>query len=712
MPATNRPRILVTAALPYANGPLHFGHMAGAYLPADIYCRYKRLLGEDELVFICGSDEHGVAIMMKARQEGITPREIVDRYHPMMRDAFAAFGMSFDYYGRTTSPRHHETSQAFFRSMAQKNTFVLKSESQLYDPEAQMFLADRFVRGTCPTCGNKDAYGDQCEKCGRTLSPEELIEPRSAITNAKPELRETTHWYLPLGREQPWLEHEWIAKHPHWKANVLGQAKSWLKETLSDRSMTRDLSWGIPVPEDVARAAGVDASGKVLYVWFDAPIGYISATREWAEQQGKPELWKEYWQRDDTKLVHFIGKDNIVFHCLIFPAMLHLHGGYVLPDNVPANEFLNLEGQKLSTSRGWAVWLHEALEAFPADYLRYALLSVLPETKDSDFSWKEFQARVNNELADTLGNFVNRTVAFAKRFMDGKVPDCNESTKTTDAIATAFEETPKQIGRCIEQYRFREAGNVLMEFARRGNKFFNDEAPWATRESDPRKCAQTIYTSLQICASLSILCEPFLPETARRIRKMLNLSGVRSSEPARHDADGARDASGLGWNEVIERKYLLPAGHALGEPEILFRKVEDAEIQAQIDKLHAAASAKAAPAAAALPYAALGATIEFADFEKLDLRVGLILSAEPVPKSKKLLRCQVDLGFEQRQVLAGVAEHLRPEDLLGKKVVVVANLAPRKMLGLESQGMLLMAKNREGKLVPVSADSEPGSTVS
>jgi methionyl-tRNA synthetase len=698
-------KILVTAALPYANGPAHLGHMAGAYLPADIYCRYQRLMGR-EVLFICGSDEHGVPIMLRARQEGVSPQEIVDRYHAMLRDGFAAFGMSFDHYGRTSSPRHRETSQEFFRSMAAHDAFVLKTESQLYDPEAKLFLADRFVRGTCPSCDNPDAYGDQCEKCGRTLSPKELLQPRSAITNATPEQRETTHWFLPLGQLQEWLEHTWMASHADWKANVLGQAKSWLKEGLTDRSMTRDLPWGVPVPEDVAKAAGVDATGKVLYVWFDAPIGYISATREWAQAQGKPDLWKDYWLQPDpqqrtTKLVHFIGKDNIVFHALIFPAMLKLHGGYVLPDNVPANEFLNLEGQKLSTSRGWAVWLHEALEAFPADYLRYALLSVLPETKDSDFTWKEFQAHVNNELADTLGNFVNRTVTFAKRFFDGKVPDCAPTTKPTDAIAAAFAEAPQQIAAHIEHYRFREAGNALMDFARRANKYVNDEAPWATRESNPRKCAETIYISLQICASLSILCEPFLPTSAQTIRKMLGLTGIRSSERA------APDDKQLGW--AAASNYLLPGGQALGEPEILFAKIEDAAIEIQLAKLAAANQAKQA---AALPHPPLGSAIQYDDFSKLDLRVGLVTAAEPVPKSKKLLRCDVDLGFEKRQVLAGVAEHLGPADLVGKKVVVVANLAPRKMLGLESQGMLLMAKNREGKLVPVTSDSEPGSTVS
>lgn len=695
-------RILVTAALPYANGPAHLGHMAGAYLPADIYCRYQRLQGRD-VIFMCGSDEHGVAIEMQARKQGISAKELVDRYHPMMRDAFAVFGMSFDYYGRTSSPRHRETSQEFFLHMARQNAFTLKSEAQLYDPEAKMFLADRFVRGTCPACGYQDAYGDQCEKCGRTLSPKELLDPRSALTNATPELRETTHWYLSLGGQQSWLE-SWLDSHPDWKPNVVGQAKSWLKEGLTDRSMTRDLSWGVPVPEEVAKAAGVDASGKVLYVWFDAPIGYISATREWAEQQGDPERWKPYWQRDDTKLVHFIGKDNIVFHCLIFPAMLKLHGGYVLPDNVPANEYLNLEGQKLSTSRGWAVWLHEALEVVPPDYLRYALLSVMPETRDSDFTWKELQARVNNELADTLGNFVNRSLTFARRFFDGNVPPLQNPSALDAEMLAAVAGAPAQIAERLEQYRFRDAASALMALARQANKYFNDSAPWATRTSDPQKCANTIHVALQVSAALSILCEPFLPFTAAKIRSMLHIEGVRSSATAERDR-------GLGWNDAA--RPLLAAGERLGEPEILFTKIEDAVIQAQIDKLHATQQ-KPQPAAAAAseqPYEPVAQPIQYDDFAKLDLRVGRVLVAEPVPKSKKLLRCEVDLGFERRQVLAGVAEHLSPDDLIGKHVVVVANLAPRKMLGLESQGMLLMAKNRAGKLVPVTTDSEPGSTV-
>jgi methionyl-tRNA synthetase len=709
-------RILVTAALPYANGPAHLGHIAGAYLPADIYCRYQRLMGRD-VVFICGSDEHGVPIILRARQDGVSPQVVVDRYHTMLRDGFAGFGISFDYYGRTSSPMQRETSQQFFRVMAQKHAFVLKQESQLYDPEAQMFLADRFVRGTCPNCGNPDAYGDQCERCGRTLSPKELIEPRSAITQARPELRETTHWYLPLGAQQGWLE-TWMESHPDWKTNVVGQARSWLKEGLTDRSMTRDLPWGVPIPDDVAKAAGVDASGKVLYVWFDAPIGYISATREWAAEQGDPERWKAYWQDNETKLVHFIGKDNIVFHTLIFPAMLKLHGGYVLPENVPANEFLNLEGQKFSTSRNFAVWAQDALDAFPVDYLRYALIGVLPETKDSDFSWKEMQARVNNELADALGNFVNRSLTFAKRFFGGKVPSLQNPSALDREMLAALAETPARMGEHIEHYRFREAANTMMALARQANKYFNDSEPWATREKDPQRCANTIHVALQVSAGLSILSEPLLPTSAAKMRKMLGFDDstapalrggaspgrVRSSTRAQTSAE-----AGLCFKDAA--RSLLVAGAELGEPEILFAKIEDAAIQVQLDKLYA--NRPVAPAAAAnqAPHAPLGATIEYDDFAKLDLRVALVVSAEPVPKSKKLLRCQVDLGFEKRQVLAGVAEYLKPEDLVAKKVVMVANLAPRKMLGLESQGMLLMAKNRDGKLVPVMTEGEPGATV-
>ncbi|ACY48455.1 methionine--tRNA ligase [Rhodothermus marinus] len=698
MDETRFDRILVTAALPYANGPIHIGHLAGAYLPADLYCRYQRLKGRDVL-FICGSDELGVAILMRALEEGTTPQAIVDRYHPMIRDSFARFGMSFDYYGRTTSPVHFETSQDFFRRLDEKGVFKLKTEKQLYDPEAGIFLADRFVRGTCPICGYEDAYGDQCERCGSSLSPTDLINPRSVLSNATPELRETTHWYLPLGDFQPKLE-AWIATHPEWKPNVLGQVRSWLQQGLRDRAVTRDIPWGVPVPEDVARRHGVPAEGKVLYVWFDAPIGYISATREWAQQKGDPEAWRRYWQDERTRLIHFIGKDNIVFHCLMFPAMLMAHGEFVLPDNVPANEFLNLEGRKLSTSRGWAVWLHEYLEEFPPDLLRYALATMLPETRDADFSWKEFQQRVNAELADILGNFVHRTLTFAQRFAERRVPPLRNPRSVDEEVLRELATFPERIGSAYEQFRFREAVQETMNLARLGNKYFNDTEPWHTRKTDPQACANTIHVSLQICAALGILMEPVLPFAAARLREMLRLEGVRSSTPG---GEGQ-----LGWDDAA--RPLLPEGHEIGRPEILFTKIEDEVIERQIARLEARAQ-QAAAKTDGPPYAPLKPEIVYDDFDRLDLRVGRVEKAERVPKSKKLLRLEVDLGFEKRQILAGVAEQMAPEDLEGRRVVVVANLKPRKMMGLESQGMLLMAEDREGRLVPVTAESEPGAVV-
>ncbi len=698
MDETQFNRILVTAALPYANGPIHIGHLAGAYLPADLYCRYQRLKGRDVL-FICGSDELGVAILMRALEEGTTPQAIVDRYHPMIRDSFARFGMSFDYYGRTTSPVHFETSQDFFRRLDEKGVFKLKTEQQLYDPEAGIFLADRFVRGTCPICGYEDAYGDQCERCGSSLSPADLINPRSVLSNATPEFRETTHWYLPLGEFQPRLE-AWIATHPEWKPNVLGQVRSWLQQGLHDRAVTRDIPWGVPVPEDVARRHGISAEGKVLYVWFDAPIGYISATREWAQQQGDPEAWRRYWQDKRTRLIHFIGKDNIVFHCLMFPAMLMAHGEFVLPDNVPANEFLNLEGQKLSTSRGWAVWLHEYLEEFPPDLLRYALATMLPETRDADFSWKEFQQRVNAELADILGNFVHRTLTFARRFADGQVPPLRNLRPVDEEVLRELATFPERIGAAYEQFRFREAVQETMNLARLGNKYFNDTEPWHTRKTNPQACANTIHISLQICAALSILMEPVLPFAAARLREMLRLEGVRPSTPG---GEGS-----LGWDDAT--RPLLPEGHQIGQPEILFTKIEDTVIAQQIARLEARAQ-QAAAQTDGPPYAPLKPEILYDDFDRLDLRIGLVRKAERVPKSKKLLRLEVDLGFERRQILAGVAEQMTPEELEGRRVVVVANLKPRKMMGLESQGMLLMAEDREGRLVPVTAESEPGAVV-
>ncbi len=689
-------RIMVTAALPYANGPVHLGHLAGAYLPADLFSRFQRMKGED-VVFVCGSDEMGVAIMVRARNEGIDPQDLVDRYHPMIEKAFAGFGMSFDHYGRTTSPVHAETSQDFFRTLASKDVFALKTEEQLYDPEAGIFLADRFVVGTCPSCGNENAYGDQCEKCGSTLSPKELINPRSTLSDATPELRETTHFYLPLGDFQGRLD-QWISTHPEWKPNVLGQVRSWLNDGLKDRAITRDVPWGVPVPKDVADELGIDAEGKVIYVWFDAPIGYISDTKEWALKQGDPEAWKPYWQADDTRLVHFIGKDNIVFHCLMFPAMLMAHGDYTLPENVPANEFLNIEGEKLSTSRGWAVWLHEYLEDFEPDLLRYALATMLPETKDADFNWGEFQTRVNSELADVLGNFVNRTLTFAARFADGKVPELVHPSAADTAALQELATFPDRIGKAYDSYRNREAVFETMALARLGNKYFNDTEPWHTRKSDPQACANTIHVSLQICASLSVLMEPVLPFSAEKLRSMLRLDGVRASMPAGVQGE-------IGWDQA--GRPLLSPGHELGEPGILFTKIEDDVIEEQKARLGATPEGQEEES----PYEPVKDVITYDDFAKLDFRMGTIIEAEEMPKSKKLVKTVVDLGFEKRQILAGIKEHFEPQALIGKRVAVVANLAPRKMMGTESQGMILMAEDREGALFLMNSDGENGSVI-
>ena len=695
MPAKPFKRTLVTSALPYANGPVHIGHLAGAYLPADMYVRYLRLKGED-VVYVCGSDEYGVGILIQAIQEGGTPQDIIDRYHPLIRDSFAEFGISFDNYSRTSREIHTETSQGFFQRLSEKNEFVLRREKHLYDPNAKVFLADRFVHGTCPICEHKDAYGDQCEQCGTSLSSTEIKNPRSVLTDAVPELRPTTHWYLPLGEWQTKIE-AYIADHPEWKPNVLGQIGAWFTDGLRDRAITRDVPWGVPVPKEAADAAGVEAANKVIYVWFDAPIGYISSTREWAAKQGDPERWKLYWQNQDSRLIHFIGKDNIVFHALMFPAMLMAHGEYIIPDQVPANEFLNIEGSKLSTSRGWAVWLHEYLKDFPADLLRYALATTLPESKDSDFSWHEFQTRVNSELAGILGNFVNRALTFAQREFDNKVPPLSVSSDADQAALEELAVFPGRIGAAYEQFRFREAVRLTMNVARLGNKYFHDQAPWITRKTNQSQCANTIHVSLQICAALSVLMSPVLPFSAEKLRSMLRLKGVRSSMPD-HDSSG-----GVGWSEVAFD--LLPAGHALGRREILFHKVTDNMIQAQIEKLD---SIDLTPDPT---YAAPKPTISYDDFVKMDLRVGRIISAESVPKSKKLLKLQVDLGYETRQILAGVAEHFSVEELTDRSVVVVANLAPRKMMGLESQGMLLMAEDRCGKLSLVSSEGEIGSVV-
>ncbi len=701
MPTKDSERILVTSALPYANGPIHLGHVAGAYLPADLFVRYQRLKGRD-VVYVCGSDEYGVAILMRALAQDVAPQEIVDEFHPMIAESFERFGLSFDYYGRTTTQTHTETSQDFFRRLAKKGAFRLKTEEQLYDPEAEIFLADRFVRGTCPVCGYEDAYGDQCENCGSSLSPQELKNPRSAMTNATPELRETTHWYLPLGEYQKRLE-DWIETHSDWKPNVLGQVRSWLQEGLKDRAITRDVPWGVPVPQDVAEEAGVDARGKVIYVWFDAPIGYISATKEWAQKQGDPDRWKRYWQDEDSRLIHFIGKDNIVFHCLMFPAMLMEYEDFVLPDNVPANEFLNLEGKKLSTSRGWAVWLHEYLEEFPPDLLRYALATTLPEAKDTDFSWSDFQAHVNGELADILGNFVNRAMTFAERYFEGRVPDLIGPSARDREVLTSLRAFPGKVGQQYEAFRNREAVFETMNLARLGNKYFNDTEPWHTRETDPKACANTVHVSLQICAALSVLLDPVLPFSAGRLRSMLRLEGVRSSLP--DDASGS-----IGWDQAGES--LLEAGHALGSPEILFDKIEDDVIDAQLTRLRKReADADRSQKKPDRPYVQEKTAIQFDDFMKLDLRAGFVKNAAPVEKSDKLLRLDVDIGYETRQILAGVAEQMEPGDLVGTRVVVVANLEPKKIFGLESQGMLLMAEDREGNLSPITTEGEEGSVV-
>lgn len=672
-------KILVTAALPYANGPLHLGHLAGAYLTPDLYVRYKRLKGDD-IVFICGSDEHGVPITIAAEKEGITPQDIVDRYHEMNKKVFEDFGIAFDYYGRTSSPVHRETSQEIFTTLYDNGFFKKKTEKQLYDPKKDMFLPDRYVKGTCPNCGFEEAYGDQCENCGTSLSPTELINPVSALSGEKPEVKETEHWYMPLGDIQPKFE-EWLNTREGWKPNVMGQVKSWLHDGLADRAATRDLSWGVPVPLD-------EAKGKVLYVWFDAPIGYISATKEWAQQEGKPNAWKEYWQNQDCDLYHFIGKDNIVFHCIMFPIVLMEHGDYVLPKNVPANEFLNLEGRKLSTSRGWAVWLHEYLEDFEPDLLRYALGATLPESKDSDFSWKDFQARVNNELAAILGNFVFRALSFTSKFADGKVPKLKDPKQIDlDALA-AINEQKKKVEAAYESFKFKEAIAESINLARIGNKYFTETEPWKTRKDDPQACNNTLYVSNQLCAALSVLMEPVLPDSMKKLRAQLMIS------------------NDLGWNDINDQ--MIKSGTLIEAGEVLFTKVEDEQIDTQIKRLEDRSAADEPVS----DFPPLKENIEFGDFMKLDLRAGEILSSERIPKSDKLLKLHVDLGFETRTIVSGIAKHVDESTLVGQKVCVVANLAPKKLMGVESKGMILMAEDAEGNLKFVETKAQNGSSIS
>jgi methionyl-tRNA synthetase len=674
----NPKRYTITAALPYTNGPIHIGHLAGVYVPSDIYARYLRMQGR-EVLFVCGSDEHGVAISMKAKKEGITPQEVIDKYDGIIRKSFIDFGISFDNYSRTSSKIHHDTASEFFKKLYDNGDFIEEVTEQLYDAKADQFLADRFVMGTCPKCSNEEAYGDQCEKCGSTLNATDLINPKSTITGETPILKSTKHWFLPLDRYQDFLK-DWIlvGHEKDWKNNVLGQVKSWLDDGLKPRAVTRDLDWGIDVP-----VAG--AEGKKLYVWFDAPIGYISATKEWAAREGKD--WEPYWKDAETKLVHFIGKDNIVFHCIIFPAMLKAEGSYILPDNVPANEFLNLEGNKLSTSKNWAVWLHEYLLDFPdkQDVLRYALTANAPENKDNDFTWKDFQARNNNELAAIFGNFINRVVVLTNKYYNGIVPQPNEFNAIDEQTLAELKAYPAVISSSVERYRFREAQGELMNVARLGNKYLADEEPWKMVKTDPDRVQTQMYVALQIAAALRVLCEPFLPFTACK------LSGILKTDLK------------LGWNDISERSDLLPAGHQIGEAEILFAQIEDAEIQKQIDKLEATKVANKAENTVIEPQKE---TATFEDFSKLDLRVGTILEAEKMPKANKLLVLKVDTGIDMRTIVSGIAEHFSPEEVIGKRVTVLVNLAPRALRGVESQGMILMSNNAEGKLVFVNPDAD------
>jgi methionyl-tRNA synthetase len=672
-------RYTITAALPYTNGPIHIGHLAGVYVPADIYSRYLRGIGKD-VAFVCGSDEHGVAISMKAKKEGITPKEVIDKYHKIISKSFVDFGITFDHYSRTSGEMHHKTASDFFKKLHEDQTFIEETTPQLFDPEAQQFLADRFVTGTCPKCGNEDAYGDQCESCGSALNATELINPKSTLSGATPVLKETKHWFLPLDRYESFLK-EWILEghKKDWKPNVYGQCKSWIEEGLKPRAVTRDLDWGIPVPV-------TGGEGKVLYVWFDAPIGYISATKEWAAKTGKD--WEPYWKDTNTKMVHFIGKDNIVFHCIIFPAMLKAHGDYILPENVPANEFLNLEGQKLSTSKNWAVWLHEYLEAFPdqQDVLRYTLTANAPESKDNDFTWKDFQARNNNELVAIFGNFINRGVVLTQKYYQGKVPTPGQLETIDLETLAALKEFPAAIAKALEKYRFREASGILMQVARLGNKYLADSEPWKLVKTDPKRVESIMYVSLQIAAALAVLSEPFLPFTSNKLSEMLDLAPLD-----------------LSWKNVSEKEALLPSGHVIKEAQLLFRRIEDSEIDAQVQKLHQTKIDNAVMEATVVPQKD---TSSFEDFSKLDLRTGTILSAEKMPKAKKLLVLQVQTGLDTRTIVSGIAEHFSPEEVVGKKVTVLVNLAPRTLRGVESEGMILMTEHKSGKLVFVNPDED------
>ena len=709
-------RNLVTCALPYANGPVHIGHLAGVYVPADIYVRYLRMKGEDVL-FVCGSDEHGVPITIKAKKEGVTPQDIVDRYHALIKSSFAGLGINFDIYSRTSSQVHAQMASDFFRKLYEDGKFIVKESEQYYDEQAKTFLADRYITGTCPRCGSEGAYGDQCEKCGATLSPDELINPKSALSGSALVKKATKHWYLPLDEYEKWLG-EWILDgHKEWKTNVYGQCKSWIDGGLQPRAVSRDLDWGVPVPVE-------GAEGKVLYVWFDAPIGYISNTKELL-----PQTWEKWWKSQDTKLVHFIGKDNIVFHCIVFPSMLKAHGGYILPDNVPANEFLNLEGDKISTSRGWAVWLNEYLQELPGkeDVLRYVLCANAPETKDNDFSWKDFQTRNNSELVAIFGNFVNRAIVLTHKYFGGQVPaDLKPEAIDAETLAQ-IPQIVSEIEENISSYKFREALKAAMNLARLGNKYLTDTEPWKVAKNDLDRTASILNVSLQICAALGIVFEPFLPFSAEKLRRMLNVGVIagtdhrageegtcgvnifKSGECAALHTIGSVDAPesfeglSLSWNDLFSAR-ILPAGHEIGQAQLLFEKIEDEMIAPQIERLEAIRKAREEAEAAAAA-AETAAKVEpqkaeccFEDFEKMDIRTATVLEAERVPKTDKLLKLTIDTGIDTRTIVSGIAEYYSPEEMVGKQICILANLAPRKIRGIESKGMILMARQGDGKM--------------
>ena len=703
-------RTLVTCALPYANGPVHIGHLAGVYVPADIYVRYLRMRGEDVL-YVCGSDEHGVPITIKAQKEGCTPQDIVDRYHKIIKDSFTGLGINFDIYSRTSSAVHHKNASDFFKKLYDEGKFIEKVSEQYYDEEAKTFLADRYITGTCPRCGAEGAYGDQCEKCGATLSPDELINPKSALSGGELVKKETKHWYLPLDQYEQWLS-EWILDgHKEWRSNVYGQCKSWIDGGLQPRAVSRDLNWGVPVPVE-------GSEGKVLYVWFDAPIGYISNTQELL-----PESWEKWWKSEDTKLVHFIGKDNIVFHCIVFPSMLKADGSYILPENVPANEFLNLEGDKISTSRGWAVWLHEYLEQFPGqeDVLRYVLTANAPETKDNDFSWKDFQSRNNSELVAILGNFVNRAVVLTHKYFEGKVPaDLKPEAIDAETLAQ-IQPLKEEMQRYLDGYKFREALKEAMNIARLGNKYLTDTEPWKVAKTDMDRTASILNVSLQICAALAIAFEPFLPFSAEKLRGILNVGIVAGSDHRAGEGEAsvnryvAGEGAALHTSSVIPSEVegslflswddlgsasLLPAGHQLNQATLLFAKIEDEVVDGQIARLEAIraereAAAKAAEAAVVTPQKE---ECSFEDFEKMDIRTATVLEAERVPKTEKLLKLTIDTGIDKRVIVSGIAEQYSPEEMIGKQICILANLAPRKIRGIESKGMILMARQNDGKM--------------